>query len=233
MKPAENSPAEDAASLPTFEDVADLIAGPDAPPWLAEHFKRWGPSLMLDRFVEAKQPTKSEMKKTLAKVRETASLLRRVLNNSATREFLESNSPGQIKYHGMIDHMLHDLAGWAERAMGSPALSTEAGKTNSGRTKAAPPDACSPKLYCAALIAETWAYFHRSDPPPRNQRAAGAADALWRACGGETKGWGDNPLNRWRYYFQKVQEPRVAAVRRECRRHLVEAGRWSAILAGK
>ena len=50
------------------------------------------------------------------------------------------------------------------------------------------------------------------DPPPRNQDAAGAAHTFWRASGGETKGWGNDPLNSWRPYFKQVQEPSVAAL---------------------
>jgi hypothetical protein len=35
-------------------------------------------------------------------------------------------------------------------------------------------------LFCAALIAETWAYFHGVDPAPQNQDAAAAAHILIR-----------------------------------------------------
>src|SRR5450631_3668819 len=106
--------------------------------------------------------------------------------------------------------MLPDLAGRAERAMASSVLSTEGGKTRPGRRKSLPPGASSAKLFCAALVAEAWKNFHGDDPPPRNRDAASAAHTLWRAVGGETKGWGTDPLNRWRYYFQRVQGPPMA-----------------------
>lgn len=224
MKRATNLPlSKDAPSVPTFAEVARFVAGPDAPPWLAAHFERWAPSLMLDRCIEDKQPKKSEMKKRLRKVRDAALLLQRALSDTATREFLDSTPRDRIENSGMFGHMLQDLAVRAEGVMASSALSRKDGKTRPGRTKAKLPDAISAKEYCAALIAETWAYFHGGDPLPKNQEAAGAAHALWRASGGETKGWGREPLNSWCYYFRKVQEPSVAAVRRECRRHLVEA----------
>jgi hypothetical protein len=215
-------PSKDVVSAPTFEDVARFVAGPDAPVWLVAHFKRWAKSLVVDRFLEEKQPAKVAMKRQLDDVKDAALLLRRALSDTPTREFLEIVPQDRIKYGGVIDHMLQDLATRAERAMGSPALSRKDGKTKAGRTKGAPLDASSAKLFCAALIAEAWKYFHDTDPPPRNQDAARAADAYWRASGGETNSW-TVPLNGWRPYFHRVQEPSLAAVRAECRRHLIEA----------
>jgi hypothetical protein len=234
VKRATNLPlSKDAPSVPTFADVARLVAGTDAPPWLAAHFERWAPSLMLDRCIEDKQPKKSEMKKRLADVRDAALLLRDALNDTPIREFLEIAPLGPIESSGVLEHMLQDLAERAKRAAASSALSTEDGKTRPGRTRATPIDASSAKLFCAALIAEAWTYFHGGDPPPRNQDAAGAAHTLWRASGGETKGWGNDPLNSWRYYFKEVQAPALGKVRKECRRHLEEAERLSTILSGK
>jgi hypothetical protein len=218
---ASSPPSKDVVSAPTFEDVARFVAGPDAPAWLVAHFKRWAKSLVVDRFVEEKQPTKVAMKRQLADVKDAALLLRRALSDTPTREFLEIASQGPIEHHGVLDHLLADLAERAERASASSILSTETGKTKAGRKRAAPADA-SAKLFCTALIAEAWKYFHVTDPPPRNQDAARAADAYWRASGGETNSW-TVPLNGWRPYFQQVQEPSLAAVRAECRRHLIEA----------
>jgi hypothetical protein len=77
VKRATNLPlSKDAPSVPAFADVARLVAGTDAPPWLAAHFERWTPSLMLDRCIEDKQPKKSETKKRLTEVRDAALLLR-------------------------------------------------------------------------------------------------------------------------------------------------------------
>jgi Protein of unknown function (DUF2924) len=113
-------PSKDVVSAPTFEDVARFVAGPDAPVWLVAHFKRWAKSLVVDRFLEEKQPTKVAMKRQLADVKDAALLLRRALSDTPTREFLEIVPQDRIKYGGVIDHMLQDLATRAERAMGSP-----------------------------------------------------------------------------------------------------------------
>jgi hypothetical protein len=98
MKRATSLPlSTDAASVPTFADVARLVAGIDTPPWLAAHFERWAPSLMLDRAVEKKQPTKAAMKKRLAKVKYAALLLQRALSDPPRREFLETTPLGRIE----------------------------------------------------------------------------------------------------------------------------------------
>jgi hypothetical protein len=208
MKHASSSSTKtDIASAPTFLDVARLIAGPNAPQWLAEHFERWASSLMLDCVVEGKQPTRVAMKKRLADVTDAVSTLRLALRHTPTREFLEIAPFGPIEYAVAFEHMLQDLARRAERAMTSSALSTEAGKTRPGRGKAMPPGASTSKLYCAALVAETWAYFNGCDPPPKNKTVAEAADAFWKAARvahlshklrNEPKGWGDEPVNGWR-----------------------------------
>jgi hypothetical protein len=85
---------------------------------------------------------------------EVAALLRDALNDAPTREFLEIVPLGPIEYSGVLEHMLQDLDERAKRAAASSALSTEDGKTRPGRTRAAPIDASSAKLFCAALIAE-------------------------------------------------------------------------------
>jgi hypothetical protein len=122
----------DAASAPTFENVARFVAGPDAPAWLVAHFKRWVKSLEIDRFVEDKQPTKVAMKRQLAEVKAAALLLRRALSDTPTRKFLEIAPQGPIDHDGVLDHLLADLAERAERAMASRLLSTETGKTKAG-----------------------------------------------------------------------------------------------------
>jgi hypothetical protein len=166
-----------------FEEIARMIAGATAPPWLAVHFKRWATSLSLDRHVQAMQPTKAAMKKRLGEVSDAAVLLRRALNDTPTREFLEI--AGQLANTLALVKPLQDVAEGAKRAAASPALSREAGKTKAGPGRATPPGSFSAKTYCAALISETWAYFHNGDPPARNREAAAAADAYWRASGGK------------------------------------------------
>jgi hypothetical protein len=64
------------------------------------------------------QPTKAEMKKRLAEVRNAALLLRDALNDTPIREFLEIAPLGPIEFRGVFDEMVQELAGRAERAKG-------------------------------------------------------------------------------------------------------------------
>lgn len=188
---------------------------------------------MLDLNVEKRQPTRSTMKKRLAAISKAASTLQRALHDAPAREFLELTPPGPIPYTVPFENMLQDLVGRAERAIVSPALSMEDGKTKPGRGKAMPPGAFSAKLFCATLVAKAWTHFRGRPPGPRNQKVAAAANALWLASGGKVTERGEDPLNGWSYYSKEVQMPAIAGIREECRRHLKDAERHSAFLLGK
>lgn len=224
--------------LAPFEEVARLVAGADAPPWLADHLKRWAPSISIDRVIETRQPGRAEMRKLLVLINDAAMLVKNALAQPAIREFLEAVPGGPMENIGMFDRSLRDLAERSERASSLPALTNKAGKTKAGRGRAMPPSASSSQAYCAALIAETWDDFHDRYPAPTNHKAAEAADAYWRACekyskdadwrkafGEELRGWGSDPLNRWRPYFKAAKPPALAAERAEYLRHLRQAER--------
>jgi hypothetical protein len=52
---------EAGAAGPGFADVARLIAGDDAPPWLVKTLTRWRPYVAFDRCIAGLQPTRSKM----------------------------------------------------------------------------------------------------------------------------------------------------------------------------
>ena len=218
-------------SLEPYEEIARLIAGDDAPAWLADHLRRWGPSVFLDRAVEKRQPSRSEMRQCLVKIKDAASLLQRALAEASIREFLEAPPLKPIDNIGALDRSLTDLADRAGRASKSPVLATENEETRPGRGPAKPAGAYSAQAYCALLVAETWKHFHGCYPPPRNRQAAKAAATLWRAAGGERNGWGDDPLNAWRYHFNKAELVADNETRAEVQRHLDEARRQSELLS--
>jgi hypothetical protein len=148
--------SKEAAPAQTFADVARLITGDEEPSWLVKTLEKWASSLMIDRGVAMKQPTRSELKKRLEGSKSAANTLIGALNDAATRDFLDAVPPGKIAYHGQIDQMLRDLVRRAEQAVA--ALSTKDGKTKPGRNKSMPPGASHPKTFCAALIAEAWTF---------------------------------------------------------------------------
>src|ERR1700680_1255314 len=98
--------SKDAASVPTFADVARLVAGSDIQPWLSKHLERWGTSLGMDRLVSERQPTKVLMKQRLAEIRDAAVLLGKTLSDAATREFLEGAGLIRIENLGGFEQTL-------------------------------------------------------------------------------------------------------------------------------
>jgi len=237
---------EEGAPAPSFADVARKIAGDDAPALLVDTLKNWAPSLTIDRGVAFRQPGRSKMKKNLEGVADAVALIVSALNDGATREFLDAASPGEIPSYGHIDHMLWDLHRRAQGGIAS--LSTADGKTKAGRNKAAPPSSFHPKTLCAAYILEAWTFIHGTEPAPKNQRAAAAADLFWnvsmefvsieptkaaleRIVAQEPKSWGE-PLNGWRHHFKQAKEPALSNIRQEIRHQLKEGKHWAGNLAG-
>ena len=209
-----------------FEAIAHLIAGEDAPPWLAGHLKRWVPSIWVDRVVEKRQPGRSEMRNLLVKIGKAAALLTCALDEPSTREFLEAGPSGPIENIGAFGRSLKDLVDRADHASASRALADTTGKTQAGRGRATPSGALSAQAYCALLVAEAWRYFHDRYPTPRSRKAAKAAEAYWRATGVERKGWGNDPLNAWRHHFSAAKALKTEdKLRTEIRRHLKEHAR--------
>jgi hypothetical protein len=218
-------------SLEPYEEIARSIAGAGAPAWLTEHLKHCAPSVFLGRAVEERQPSRSEMRAHLVEIKNAASLLQRALGEPSTREFLEAAPLKAIENVGTFDRSLRDLADRAQRASKSPALATETGTTKAGRGPATPTGAISARTYCALLVAETWKHFHGDYPPPRSRRAARAADAFWRAAGGERNGWGSDPLNAWRHHFIRAEKAGEDKTRAEYQRHLDQARRQHELLS--
>jgi hypothetical protein len=212
---------------PTFQDIAELVAGTQTPPWLAGHLEWWAASLSAARMVDKHRPSKASMKKKLEEVKLAALLLEKSLNDTPTRKFLEIASPGRVKT--ALVYELADLTKRAEYAAASPILSTAAGKTKSGRGKALMNDDLSAKSYCAAMIAEAWLFFRHCAPGTRDRRSAKAADDYWLASGGPSQGWGEDRLNGWRPHFEKVRAsaevPAIVALRAIWRRDLLQSAR--------
>ncbi len=237
---------EKKASAQRFANVARKITGDDPPEWLVDTLMNWAPCLVIDRCVASRQPSRSEMKKKLQRIRDAASLIVRELHDGATRGFLDAAPPTEIPYHGHIDPMLCDLIQSAEHGIDS--LSTADGKTKAGRNKAGPPSSFHPKTLCAAIILEAWTFVHEVEPAPKNQKAAAAADLFWnvlmedlsmkavkerieKIINKEQKSWGE-PLNRWRHHFEQAKKPAVSNIRQDIRRHLEQGKHFAGILAG-
>jgi hypothetical protein len=213
-----------------FVRVAGLIGADSAPPWLPEHLRKWTGTLILDRWVEIKQPTRAEMRSILQHVQSAAQLLIRALGSAPVREFLEAAPNSPFSNIGHLTHDLEALVLRAYQANNSAALVTGKGTTKAGRGKALPIAAISPPVYCALIVSETWRFFRGVAPAPKNLRAGAAAETLWRAAGGDVREYGEEPLARWRHHFKTAQTVPAEDLRAKCRRHLVESERFWKLL---
>jgi hypothetical protein len=218
--PKESPQSESVLPVSSFAAVAGLVATGNTPRWLKEYFKEWAPSVMLGRGASQIHPTKKAMKERLRNVSNAAALLNKELGDTATGEFLERAGRVRIEYLGGLQRTLQAIAQHAEIAAASPALSTKAGKTKSGRGKAILPGSYRPRTFCAVVIAEAWKFLRGAYPAPKNREAAKAAEHFWLLSGGSTAGWGNDRIGAWRPYFQKARGPETAEMRVECLRHL-------------
>jgi hypothetical protein len=213
--------------LDPFIKVARFICRGDPPIWLAEQLWRWNRWLYRDRLVEETRPSRAQMRKTLAEVEEALSLVTEAMAPSWVREFLDASPNGPIAEPERLIAALEDLQYRAFQAQTSPDLATKAGVTKPGPGKARP-EGMSPHRLCAIMIWEAWKHVHKAEPKPKSRRAAEAAEAYWRAAGGEAHHFGEEPLAFWRHHLKKAAASGVKDFRTEWRRHLIEAERsWT------
>ena len=167
-----------------LKPVAELIV-PDPPDWLAEHLSRWTTTIYMHQAIERRQPTRAQMVKILAKVRDAADLLRRALGEPSVCEFLNAGASRPLDASYKFQLVLEELHIRAGRALKLPNLIDGKGKVKAGRGRALPDGAISGQTYCALLIAEAWKRFHGEYPASRNRKAAKAVDLYWRLAGGQ------------------------------------------------
>jgi hypothetical protein len=210
--------------LDPFINVARLICQADPPTWLAEPLWRWNRWLYRDRRVEEMRPTRGQMRSILREVENAALLLMEALAPSWTREFLDVSFHGPIVDGERLIRTLEDLSDRASQARDGPDLAAASGVTKPGPGKARP-EGMSPRTLCAVMIWEAWKHVHKAEPAPKNRQAALAAEAYWRAAGGEGRHSGKYPLASWRHHFEKAAASGGEDFRAEWRRGLVESER--------
>jgi hypothetical protein len=92
-----------------YAEIARLVAGEKAPPWLADHFRRWIPSLYLDRHVAAQQPTRAQMRRSLEQMAADPEFAEVAASEIPVREFLESPPLGTIEEFASAEQRAEDL----------------------------------------------------------------------------------------------------------------------------
>ena len=179
--------------LPTFADVAQLIAPSNAPPWLPAFLEWWAQGIFHDRLVDQYRPTTFQTAEKLSQMVSALGVLERNLSDPNIRNLLEvAKLPSQIK---LPIATLRDITNRAEITLSSSVLIGKDGKTKRGHGKPIVPDVFDAKTLCAARILELGRFLNKFEPGVKSTNAAAAAQAYWLASGGTSKSSG-NPLSR-------------------------------------
>jgi hypothetical protein len=210
------------ASISTLTEVARYIAPNNTPIWLPDLLRVWGDRLAKDREIQERLPSKAHLKKRLLEARNAAKLVIEVVNDPMTMIFMDPESNIPINNIVRFEIDLNIFADAAERAAIGPTISESKGGTKKGRGKAMLATTLSAKAFCALIAAEIWLAVRRRRPALRNREASTAAQALWLACGGTSKGWGSDPRTGWSYHFREARSASTRSLRAEVRQHADE-----------
>jgi hypothetical protein len=199
-KPPPNGQGED------FQQIA-LLFTPNPPEWLNEYLEFLSCCVWREWVLEEEKPTRAELLHTLDEVKNAVEFLMKVLGRGDFLEFLFTEDR-PLSLPKMLNFLmrLRDVYVLADDASHSPKLVGQDGKPRPGRGRAYPTNTLLARTYCALVIAVTWKHFNGNYPPPRNRRAAKAAEALWQVSLGTKSGIGGNDvLAAWRPHFRKAQ----------------------------
>ena len=211
------------ASAVTLTDVAQYIAPNNAPIWLPDLLQSSGAtgSRTIASFQEEKLPSKAHLKKRLLQAKNAAKLIIDVVNDPMTMIFMDPESNIPIKNIIQFEIDLNVLADTAEHAAAGSMIS-EAKDHKEGAWQSHALHDPSAKAFCALIVAEIWLAVRRRRPALRNREASAAAQALWLACGGTSKGWGSDPRTGWSYHFREARSASTRLLRAEVRQHATE-----------
>jgi hypothetical protein len=212
-----------------FQAIAQLITA-HPPAWLNQCLNFLCSSVWVSLVRGFEQPTRGELKRTLAEVSDATKVLYQALSRPIVLEFLAvgRGRPVTIPQFLFLQMMLADVHNWADAASNSPRLVTPDGKTKGGRGRAYAGNPLLSQTYCALVIAECWKRFRGAYPAPRNRKAAEAAETLWQFSTGQKSGYGGaDPLEGWRSRFEKAQSPDAERRRTETCDSLRRWEAWS------
>jgi hypothetical protein len=212
---ASQNPLMKNSGVPTFADVARLIAPKNSPPWLPELFRVYGLEITKDRKLQETLPSKADMRKRLLEAKQAAQRILDLLNDTMTMVFVEAESNNQFENIAQLESDLKGFGGAIELAAASPIIAKPGGKTKKGRGRAVGRTTISPKGFCALVVAESWLYVRGHHPTFGNRAAAAAAQAYWLACGATTGSWGSDPRTSWSYHFRDARSGATRVMRAE------------------
>lgn len=80
------------SGVPTFADVARLIAPNNTPPWLPELLRDYGLQIAKDRELQEAFLSKTDMRRRLIEAKQTVERIESLLNDTMTMMFVETES---------------------------------------------------------------------------------------------------------------------------------------------
>jgi hypothetical protein len=189
-----------------FQQIGQLLT-PNPPEWLNEYLDFLSCCMRREWELEEEKPTRAELLHMLDEVKNAAEFLSAVLGRGDFLPFLFTEdrflSIPKVLY---LLNALRDVYILASDTSHSPKLVGRDGKPRPGRGRAYPANTLSARNYCALAIAVTWKHFNGNYPPPRNRKAAEAAETLWQMAVGKKSGiGGTDALAAWRPHFRKAQ----------------------------
>jgi hypothetical protein len=207
---------------PTYETIACLIAGNDAPSWLAGVLEWMSQSAAAERSYETKQPRRSKLRDDFLTGKRATALLMALCKSPIGRSFLEEK-PSESTIPGIYA----ELQALDERlTAGIRLLQGPDRNTTRGPHKARIVNSFPAKVLLASRIAEVWSYFHGRDPGDRNPLATEAAELYWVISGGKHSRASDL-YESWRPHFRraKIIKTQLASSRSMWRIDLDQAAR--------
>ena len=141
-----------ARKIPTFAEVAALIAPDHCEGWLPAFLEWWAQGVRHDRFYDDARSTTEPTRKRLTEFAAAATLIKRELDDPVIRSLLEeANQTSRIR---ISTWQMQDLASRADYSFSSPLLDAGDGTAKRGRGKPQIPGIYDARTLLAARIFE-------------------------------------------------------------------------------
>ena len=203
--PGELLPEPEPERSRSFQDVAEVLAGRNAPAWLPEGLARL--SIPITHYSEADAAllAPGTMVQRLQAVEQAAALLVAELDTSQVdvpRPVLDMMTADgwapHVQQPDVFKGVLHSLVTIQRHAAAAAAaVVVGAGRSREPLRRSGMGDLTA-REYCALVVAQAWTVLNSKPPPTRNGTFREAADAYWLACGGPALGREKESVDRWR-----------------------------------
>ena len=185
-------------------EIARLLAGAEAPAWLANVVLTLVHMVIQRRWVDAELLTREELHGKLCRLRDATTLILDELCSPSIRDFLRWAPFHTSIPDTSLGEALRTMRDRIDVALHNEALVVAPGRVNKGPGPARAPMRPTPETFVTVVVAEMWAYFPLGPLAPHGKKIAEIAEKLWVLAGGAPHSKGDEPLAAWGPRFVKV-----------------------------